>query len=372
MKKFPFSPSRIVMALMLLAMSMLLSACGGQVLETWPGVSTDASGNVIYLAAGAHVYTVDATNGTETGRTPKDAGKLTFYTPPAFTADGALLLGSYNHSFYEMQPGANDPAWTFAEAKDRFVATPVVAGDTIIAPNGDGNVYGLSLTGQRKWAFKSPHGFWGSPVISGETAIVAGMDHIIYAINIGDGSLVWKTDDLGGEMVAQPAFDGQTLYIGTFGSKNNVPDEMSQMIAVSAADGKEVWRKPVKGWVWSTPTLVDGVLYFGDQEGVVYAFNAADGSQVWQVQPEDSATRNIIASPLVTADQVYIVNKSGALYALRRSDGGTVWNKVIGGQIYSTPMLAAGLIVVAPMNFESSLVAFDAAGNQKWAFTPAK
>ncbi len=372
MKKFPLSFSRIVLALTLLAVAGLLSACGGQVLETWPGLSVDDSGGLVYLAAGPHVYAVDAATGTEKSRTPQTAGKITFYTPPAFADDGNLLLGSYNHSFYKMAPNANDPVWTFAEATDRYVAKPLVVGDTILAPNGDGKLYALSLDGQKKWAFAAGHGLWGSPVVSDATVFFASMDHHVYAVNLADGGLVWTSEDLGGAMVARLAFDEATLYVGTFGSKNDKPSESSKIVAVNAADGSVKWSVPVKGWVWSTPALVDGVLYFGDQEGILYALNAADGSQVWQTQVETTDTRNILASPLVTQDVIYIVNKSGALYAFDRADGSQKWMKAVGGSIYSTPVLAGDLIVVAPMNFDFQLVAFDTAGNQKWQYAPAK
>jgi outer membrane protein assembly factor BamB len=47
-------------------------------------------------------------------------------------------------------------------------------------------------------------------------------------------------------------------------------------------------------------------------------------------------------------------------------------SKVIGGVIYSSPVINGDTILVAPTGFDALLVALNLDGNQKWTFTPAK
>jgi len=44
----------------------------------------------------------------------------------------------------------------------------------------------------------------------------------------------------------------------------------------------------------------------------------------------------------------------------------------VGGKIYTTPVTAGDLILVAPYQAQVALVALDANGKQAWTFTPAK
>jgi outer membrane protein assembly factor BamB len=82
------------------------------------------------------------------------------------------------------------------------------------------------------------------------------MDHVLYSINSSDGSMIWKTESLGGALVGTPTLDGQdVLYVGTFGN---------ELLAINRQDGAILWRTPTDYWIWSGPALDDGILYFGD------------------------------------------------------------------------------------------------------------
>jgi len=55
--------------------------------------------------------------------------------------------------------------------------------------------------------------------------------------------------------------------------------------AISAADGKIVWRFVAEGRVDSPPTYYQGVLLFGSRDGSVYCLRAADGALAWRFLP---------------------------------------------------------------------------------------
>jgi eukaryotic-like serine/threonine-protein kinase len=185
------------------------------------------------------------------------------------------------------------------------------------------------------------------------------------------GNVLWKSEDLGGAMPNSPALSADgTLYVGTF---------KPEMVALDSASGRVIWRGPkLLGWVWATPLLQDGVLYFGDLEGEVFALNASDGSQRWRIQPSTDTNRQITGTPVLMGDTLYFSSNGGVLYAVDPATGTTRWSKAVvdakntTGQIYANLLAVNDMLLVAPNGLEPVLIALDAAGNQKWAFIPAK
>jgi outer membrane protein assembly factor BamB len=112
--------------------------------------------------------------------------------------------------------------------------------------------------------------------------------------------------------------------------------------------------------------VANDVVYFGDLSGYFYALNAADGTAEWRIQPKDS----IVDTPIVVDDKIYFTTESETLFIVSTS-GEIINSKVIGGLIYSSPVVAGDTILVSPTGFDSP-VALNLDGNQKWAFTPAK
>jgi outer membrane protein assembly factor BamB len=55
--------------------------------------------------------------------------------------------------------------------------------------------------------------------------------------------------------------------------------------AISAADGKILWRFTAEGRVDSPPTCYQGLVLFGSRDGSAYCLRAADGALVWRFRP---------------------------------------------------------------------------------------
>ena len=124
--------------------------------------------------------------------------------------------------------------------------------------------------------------------------------------------------------------------------------------------------------MWSGPTLDGETLYFGDLSGTLYSLNTADGSQRWQVQPDSSDERAISDSPLVVEDTVYFVTDGGALWAIDKETGNTRWSKTVEARLFTSPEIAGDTILIATVDADAILYAFDLNGVQKWQFVPAK
>lgn len=355
----------------LLLGAFLLSACAGGAVRgmSWPGLATD--GKLAYLADGSFVYAVNLEDGKQVWRYPGERnGKLVFYSAPAVTPDGLVIVGSAgtDHSLIALNPNDIDPnngapreEWKFTGAKDHWVAAPLVVENSLFAVNSDGNLYILDLgDGQ---AVKTADvveldgRLWAQPTTDGDRVYVTSLDHSVIAVDANTHEVVWH-EDIGGAVPGSPVIgaDG-SLYVGSLAS---------QLEKFDPASGNHQAVVDAENWVWSTPSLDGDTLYFGDVDGNFYSFNTASGSLNWKpVKPDGALT----ASPLVRKDYILLATESGFVYALDR-DGKVLWNQEIGGQIYTTPVAAGDLTIVTPLGTEFYLAALDLNGRQVWTFTP--
>ena len=155
--------------------------------------------------------------------------------------------------------------------------------------------------------------------------------------------------------------------------------EESVVTAASAADLTEQWSLDGIVGVTSTPTVIDGVAYFGDWTGVVHAVDPATGDEVWRTELGGS----VIGSVPVEGDAVF-ASSGTTVYRLDRASGAVEWEAAATeqpfGMISASPVVADGLVfqgvasgeVTVPQDdytFTGSIGAYDAeTGEEAWWF----
>lgn len=361
---------KFVIVLVILLGGILLSACTGGPVHgsTWPGLAAD--GNTAYLADGPFVYAINLSDGREIWRYPGEGGEgLAFYSTPAITPDGLVIVGSAgtNYSLIALDPGDvsnNVPAevWRFTEANDHWRAAPLVVEDKLFAANSDGNLYILDLQdGQsvKEATVVNMDGrLWSQPASDGERVYLTTLDHSVIAIDVNTYDILWR-QDLGGAVPGSAVLsDDGTLYVGSLASRLERFDPVT-------GDHQPV--VDAENWVWNAPALEGDTLYFSDVDGNFYSVDTATGNLNWSVQPDGPVT----ASPLIQEDHILLATESGSVYAVGR-DGNVLWSEEIGGKIYTTPVDAGDLVLVAPLETEFYLAALDENGRQIWTFTPGE
>ena len=85
------------------------------------------------------------------------------------------------------------------------------------------------------------------------------------------------------------------------------------MHAFDAKTGKEVWSFATKARIDSSAVVTpDGRLFFGSNDGNLYAVDVATGKEVWKF----SAGAPISASPAMDGDRIVISAQDGRVYCL--------------------------------------------------------
>ncbi len=344
--------------MLMIGVAFLASACTTMISGGFPSGTVEQ--NVLYLSTGNAVVAIKS-DGSQLWQYPEkvDSAK-SFYAQPVLL-DGQVIVGDYQNTLFSLDPATGAEKWNFAEAKGRYIASPTIAGNTIIAPNGVGSIFALDMNGKQLWKFTGKAGFWSAAVANKDNTVVyiASLDHTLYAINVSSGTQVWAVD-LGSPMLAAPALaDNGMLYVGTIGS---------QIIAVDSANGAVGWKFDANGAIWSTPYLKDGILYFGDIGSKIFAVNAADGTQTWS----GDAPGPVYATPADISSGLIFVCETGDVFMVGY-DGGRSWtDKVSNGKLYSTPVVLGEQVVIPVEKGDSLLVTYDFTGRKGWTLAPIK
>lgn len=357
-------PILISIAFSLLAIALVSCAGGsGQVKTNWPEVAVDLENDTAYLSAGNFLHAINLSNGSEKWHFPAESDRnVSFYAAPAITPDFQVILVGYNHVIFSLDPAQGTENWRFSEAKNAFVASPLVTESGIYAPSSDNYLYALGHDGKLLWEpLETGEALWSSPVTDGDYIYLLSMNQHLHAIDIATGKELWESEPLGGSVAGKPALDANgVLYVGTISA---------EMLAIDGEDGDIIWRTPSDGWIWSGPLLEDGRLYYGDMEGSVYAVDSSNGAVIWRIQPDTGANRAVVGTPLIMGDTLYFGATSGILYAVNKSDGSPRWNKAFDGKLHFGPVDAGDLILLVPTGGDQLLIALDSNGNQVWAFS---
>jgi outer membrane protein assembly factor BamB len=136
------------------------------------------------------------------------------------------------------------------------------------------------------------------------------------------------------------------------------------LLAVSTADGSQVWSASIGAGSSSTPFVDASGIYANASDGFLYAFNAADGSPRWKTQIGGKEFLDL-SSPTASASFIYIGSDDGNVYALSKATGAVIWKHQTGGKIQSSPAFANGVVYIG--SADQNIYALDAlSGAQRW------
>jgi outer membrane protein assembly factor BamB len=346
--------------LALLLLAGVLSACSGSRVgsSSWPGLTL--SDTTAYVAFNQSVYAVDLASGQERWQfaPPEQDKGATFYAPPALSDSGSLIVTSYSGVVYALKANSGDIIWRRALSSSRLVGGPAVAGDLVLVPSADHNLYALKLdSGADVWSYTTGKPLWSEPLVVGDKVFLSGLDHKLYALDLASGRQLWSTE-LKGAMTDRPTSMDSLILTGTFAN---------QLVALNADSGRVAWTLQTDGWVWGDPVVQDSVAYFGDVDGTFYAVDS-QGHVVWQNHLDGDVT----ASPAVENGNVYFVTADGQVFARKAADNSPVWQQPLDGQLLTDPAITGDSLLVASLDGKNLLTAFDAtSGAVRWTYQPA-
>jgi outer membrane protein assembly factor BamB len=186
------------------------------------------------------------------------------------------------------------------------------------------------------------------------------LSHPAYAMKV-----LWHTDagDGAGKYISgfQPAVADGRVYVANQGGK---------VVALSLADGKQIWAQDTGKALVSGPTEAAGTLLIGTRNGELLALSAEDGQQQWSAD----LPSEMIVPAAGNADTVIARTVDGHISALDRASGKRLWTIESGNRPKLTIRGTASPVIHGDTVYigldAGKLLAVDLqTGEQRWSQT---
>lgn len=332
------------------------------------------------MAYGPGVVAYDVANQRQAWTFPQEPSRVPIFAAPSIQ-DGQIIVGDFGapggffstgnvvtiYSLQDVEQGTPTVEWSVNEVTQAsIVAPPLQVGDRVFMGTADNHILALDATnGTLLWDFEVGNSVWGQPAYKDGVVFVAVLDKRVYAIDGESGEPVWSEPaTLEGAIASRPIVDSDLVFVTSFDA---------QLHALSLSSGELVWSASGQDWIWGAPALVDGVVYFVDVQGNVYAVDSETGAELWT----QSIGLTVDTSPVVVDDRIYIASQGaegseqGMLTALDIADGGQLWQQSTPAPLHTTPVVVEDTIVVALQSESVLLIGFDLeTGSQQWQYQP--
>ena len=324
---------------------------------------------VVYFGSRDHyIYALNAETGQQIWSFKTDSW---VESSPA-VVDGVLYCGSNDGHLYAIDAATGAELWRF-RAPYAIRSSPAVANNRVYVGSDDYHFYAVdALTGKELWKLETDNLVISSPVVIEGIVVVGSVDGSCYALNAENGRhrLEFK---VGASIVSSPAeADGVVYLTNTAGllyavdaRARNWLFENRLYIYWKALYLYGVAPKPPvpSGYIWaymlgfgnrvgSSPAVLDGVIYVGSDKSMI-SMNAADQKINWKFPASDW----ILSSPAVTSTAIYFGSNDGRIYALDRTTGVKLWDYLTGDKVTSSPAVVDGRVFVG--SEDGRLYAFD-------------
>jgi len=208
-----------------------------------------------------------------------------------FLANGIAQIQTGSKEIFESGKKDKRLSWVFC-TKAPVYASPVISKDVVYIGSLDSTFYAIDAkTGEELWHYKTDDGIYSSAAVYRDICYFES-GNILYAVN-HKGKLQWKRTLCSGEVNnkldpwdfhhSSPVIYDGVVYIGT---------EEGFLLGIDAKSGKRVLlcQTLTESAIRTTPVVFEGLVMYGDWEGVFYANRIEDGALALQQSHRPMAT----------------------------------------------------------------------------------
>ncbi|UCH88685.1 MAG: PQQ-binding-like beta-propeller repeat protein [Thermoplasmata archaeon] len=186
------------------------------------------------------------------------------------------------------------------------------------------------------------------------------------SISPEDAAVLWEYSTHG-SVYSPPTVDNGIVYFG---------DAQGWIYAIDIDTKEQIWKHHTTkyaingGGVWTAMNIHDGKLIFGCNNYFVYAIDADDGSKIWEFQ----TTGEVLGSPTISSGMVFATSMkslpkaNGTLYALDVDNGDLVWHFNVSESIRGSPAVGYDKVYFGCNNNKFYAVNVSD-GEEQWNFT---
>ena len=268
-------------------------------------------------------------------------------------------------------------AWTAkitgASKEARLAASPVIAAGKLYAMGTDAAISAFDAnTGARLWSVQFGDGgknssslFGGGVSVEGAFLYATNGLGDVGALNIADGSIVWKKRP-GGPLRGSPTVANGNVF---------AMSQDNQLIALKASDGNVEWTEAAAVQLAgvfgvAAPAVAQGTVVAGFSSGDLNAYRYENGRTVWQealsrtsINTSVGTLSDIDAAPVIDQGRVFAIGQGGRMVSLELVTGQRLWEMNIAG--IATPWVAGEWVFVVTDEAKLLCIA-RATGKVRW------
>lgn len=260
--------------------------------------------DLVFFGSGdGNVYAIDPTSGKEVWKHKTEG--IVHATPVA--KNNRIYIGSFDGVFYALDYSTGGVIWTFKTVGAAYFPNGEIQKgaalfeNSVIFGSRDYNIYSLDIeTGRGLWNMKE-RGSWviATPLVYKDAIYFGTSDtHRFYGLNAKNGGIKWTIPlnmRVYGEAVPYEeqiifgCFNGKLYTLNhsngeveqifqTEGSKKNYyniyneNDAFKEDFEIYGNNAENSEKKILElGAILSTPAIENGIVYFGDANGIIYA-----------------------------------------------------------------------------------------------------
>jgi outer membrane protein assembly factor BamB len=236
--------------------------------------------------------------------------------------------------------------------------SPLIVDDLLICtcsqdPKGGGKSYVAALdkmTGKERWYVDRETGAQGEPADSyttpllfqnnNRTEVIVFGGNVLDAYDPATGKRLWHSHAFkGNRVISGPTLVGDTVYA--------IEGMKGPLFAIKAGGSGDVTETHVR-WKFaatksnpdaSSPVFANGLVFMGNNDGLAFCVDAADGKQMWKERLGD----RFRATPLVSEGKIYFFAKDGKTTIVEASREFKVLSTAdLGEDVMASPAVAHG------------------------------
>jgi outer membrane protein assembly factor BamB len=288
-------------------------------------------------------------------------------------AGGVLYVTTGFGEVFAIDPRSGGTIWQRTlEAPIR--AAPVVSGGRVVAVQRDDIAYALDArTGETLWTVQGIGGTGllggASPAAEGQLVVVPFASGEVLGVLGRNGLTVWGTAVTGGrrnlarnritDISGDPVIDGGTVYAS---------NQSGRTVRLDSQTGERAWTIAEGSYGPAWP--VGGSVFLLSDVGALVRADAATGELLWQVQlPEFFPNRRLLFGrgtpylaiphygPILAGGRLWVAGADGLLRAFNPADGSQLASVPLPGGAAAAPAVAGGVMYIATR--EGQLLAFQ-------------
>lgn len=241
------------------------------------------------------------------------------YRPASPAVAGGLLVFGTSDGLFAVAAGSGSRAWTALTREETGVhgaieAKPAVVDGVVYVGHASGMTALTAADGEIMWQTPlHPPGVASSPAVDGDRVFVGARDGNVYLYDRHSGEEMGRFvnefepdlhEGVADEITTSPAIADGVVYAGS---------EDFHAYAWDIDSGERLWRRNVGGRCYTSPGVVDGVVHVGGIGGTLRGLDARTGDVHWSYH---AGTQIVDSSPAVVDGIVVFGDGNGVIHAI--------------------------------------------------------